>query len=163
MQTLKHIRRERGMSQEDLAGAAGLSRQVVSNLERGSSHGYPETWKRLAAALKVTVDDLLEDFYAPKDSSLLSAERALRMTRESFAAEIKGTETGQLHKLLAQLVGDDIPRTHKDLKAGVQGITQDAFSLALEVRAELIERGEKSPENRLPTFKRRLEALHLVS
>ena len=150
------------MSQEDLAEAAGLSRQVVSNLERGSSHGYPETWKRLAAALQVSVDDLLEDFYAPKGSSLLSVERALRLTREVFAAEIKGAETEQLHKLLAELVGDDIPRTRGDVKAGVHGITPDAFSLALEVRRELIERGEKPPESRLPTFKRRLEALHLV-
>jgi transcriptional regulator with XRE-family HTH domain len=149
------------MSQEDLAEAAGLSRQVVSNLERGSSHGYPKTWKRLASALEVTIDDLLEDFYFPKDSSLLSAERALRLTGEAFAAEIKGAETKQLHKLLAELVGDDIPRTRKDVKAGVEGIAQDAFTLALEVRAELIERGEKSPENRLPTFKRRLEVLHL--
>ncbi len=162
MQTLRHIRRERGMSQEDLADAAGLSRQVVSNLERGSSHGYPETWQRLAAALSVTVDDLLEDFYAPKGSSLLSVERALRLTREVFAAEIKGAETERLHKLLAELVADDIRRTRKDVEAGIQGIPQDAFSLALEVRAELIERGEKSPENQLPIFKRRLEALHLV-
>lgn len=162
MQTLRYIRRERGMSQGDLAEAAGLSRQVVSNLERGSSHGYPETWKRLATALKVSVDDLLEDFYAPKDSSLLSAERALRLTREVFAAEIKGAETGQLHKLLAELVGDDFPRNRKDLKAGRgEGIPAEAFSRALEVRAELIERGEKSPEGQLPAFRDRLEALHL--
>jgi hypothetical protein len=59
-------------------------------------------------------------------------------------------------------VGDDFPRTRKDIKTGIQGIAQNAFSLALEVRAELIERGEKAPENQLPTFKRRLEALHLV-
>jgi transcriptional regulator with XRE-family HTH domain len=162
LQTLKHIRRERGMSQGDLAEAAGLSRQVVSNLERGSSHGYPVTWKRLADALQVTVDDLLEDFYAPKDSSLLSAERALRLTREVFTAEIKGAETEQLHKLLAELMGDDIARTHKELKAGRgRALPGEVFSRALEVRAELIERGEKPPENRLPIFKRRLEALHL--
>lgn len=162
MQTLRHIRRERGMSQEDLAEAAGLSRQVVSNLERGSSHGYPETWKRLADALKVTIDDLLEDFYAPKDSSLLSAERALRLTREVFTAEIKGAETEQLHKLLAELVGDDTTGTYKELKVGRgEAIPEEAFSRALEVRAELIERGERSPEKGLPTFKQRLEALHL--
>jgi transcriptional regulator with XRE-family HTH domain len=150
------------MSQEDLAEAAGLSRQVVSNLERGSSHGYPETWKRLASALKVTVDDLLEDFYAPKDSSLLSAERALRMQREIFLREIKSVEDSRLHKLLSELVGDDAPRTLEDLKAGRgKGNLDEAFSLAIEVRAELIDRGEKAPEENLPVFKRRLEALHL--
>jgi len=162
LQTLRHIRRERGMSQGDLAEAAGLSRQVVSNLERGSSHGYPETWKRLAVALDVTVDDLLEDFYAPKDSSLLTVERALSMSPEDFARAIKVAETDRLHKVLAGLVGDDTPRTLKDLMAGRQGLPQEAFSLALEVRAELIERGQKSPENKLPIFKRRLRALHLA-
>ena len=107
------------------------------------------------------VEELLKDFRPPKERGLLTGERALKMPRESFARAVKDSETEQLHKLLAELVGDDIPRTRKDVKAGVQGITPDAFALALEVRAELIERGEKSPEKRLPTFKRRLEALHL--
>jgi hypothetical protein len=84
------------------------------------------------------------------------------MPRESFARVVKDSETEQLHKVLAELVGDDVPRPRGELKAGTQGIPQNAFSLALEVRAELIERGEKPPENRLPAFKRRLKALHLA-
>jgi hypothetical protein len=118
--------------------------------------------RKLAGALGVDVSELVEDFYSPKDSSLLTPERALKMPRETFARVVKDSETAQLHKVLASLVGDDIPRTRADLKAGVQGIPQHAFSLALEVRAELIERGEKPPEEKLPVFKRRLKALHLA-
>ncbi len=107
------------------------------------------------------MDSLIEDF-SPKVSSLLTVERALSMSPESFAREIKAAETDRLHKVLAGLVGDDVRRTRGDLKAGVQGIPQKAFSLALEIRSELIGRGEKPPENRLPAFKRRLVALHLA-
>lgn len=49
------------MSQDDLAKATGLSRQVISNLERGASRGYIETWQRISTALGVSVDELLED------------------------------------------------------------------------------------------------------
>ena len=97
MQTLKRVRRERGMSQEDLAEAAGLSRQVVSNLERGTSHGYPETWKRLATALGVTVDELLEDSEAPKGRSPLPSEsKALR----DWVAAASGAELRELREQL---------------------------------------------------------------
>ncbi len=130
-------------------------------MERGVSGGYSDTWRRLADALDVTVDSLIEDF-SPKVSSLLTVERALSLSPETFAGEVKEAETGRLHKVLASLVGDDVPRTRGDLKAGVQGIPQNAFSLALEIRSELIGRGEKPPEEKLPVFKRRLKALHLA-
>jgi len=107
------------------------------------------------------VDSLIEDF-SPKVSSLLTVERALSMSPETFAREIKAAETDRLRKVLAGLVGDDLTRTRADLKIRVEGIPQEAFSLALEVRSELIERGEKAPEEKLPVFKRRLRALHLA-
>jgi hypothetical protein len=115
----------------------------------------------LAHALGVDVSELVEDFY-PKERGLLTPERALKMPRERLAREIKDSTTDRLHKLLGALVGDDLTRTHADLKAGVEGISPDAFSLALEIRSELIGRGEKPPENQLPAFKRRLKALHLA-
>ena len=108
------------------------------------------------------VEELLKDFRPPKERDLLTAEQALNLRDEVFTSEMRHAETGQLLKLLAELVGDDVTKAKEDVKAGVQGIGQDAFMRALEVRAELIERGEKSPESQLPAFKRRLEALHLL-
>ncbi len=108
------------------------------------------------------VDELLKEFRPPKERGLLTGERALKMPRENFERVVKDSETEQLHKVLAELVGDDVRRARGELKAGTQGIPQNAFSLALEVRAELIERGEKPPEEKLPIFKRRLVALHLA-
>ncbi len=162
MSELVTLRKSRGLSQRELAERASVSPATVFELEAGRRpQPRGSTLRKLAGALGVDVSELVEDFYSPKDSSLLTPERALKMPRERLAREIKNSATDRLHKLLGALVGDDHTRTRTDLKTGVKGIPPDAFSVAIEVRAELIERGEKPPENRLPAFKRRLEALHL--
>ncbi len=163
MPELATLRRARGLSQRELAELANVSPATVYEMEAGRRpQPRGSTLRKLASALGVDVSELIEDFYSPIDSSLLSAERALKMTPETFTREIKTTDTERLHKVLSGLVGDDAPRTLEDVKAGREAISQKAFSLALEIRAELIERGERGPEDRLPIFKRRLQALHLV-
>lgn len=52
------IRRAQRFSQAELAVCAGLSQQEVSLLERGLRKGRPETWRKLAAMLGVTVEAL---------------------------------------------------------------------------------------------------------
>ncbi|MDP9426657.1 MAG: helix-turn-helix domain-containing protein [Actinomycetota bacterium] len=83
MNTLKRIRLLKEFSQGKLAADTGLSRQVISNLERGASRGYPETWKRIAKALDVTVDEILEDPEAepPRERSV-----------EQSAGTVEGSE-----------------------------------------------------------------------
>lgn len=152
---------EERLSLRDAADALGVSEVTARRwVKSGKLKAHQPGRKYLIPAS--AVEELLQDFRPPKERGLLTGEQALKMTRERFAKAVKDAEMGQLHKLLAELVGDDLTRTLNDAKAGVEGIPQEAFSLALEVRAELIERGEKAPENQLPTFKRRLEALHLV-
>ncbi len=163
MPELVTLRKSRGLSQRELAERASVSPATIYELEAGRRpQPRGSTLRKLADALGIDVSELVEDFYSPKDSSLLSVERALSMSPEAFLREIKATETDRLYKVLAGLVGDDVRRTRGDLKVGVQGIPQNAFSLALEVRAELIGRGEKPPEEKLPVFRRRLVALHLA-
>jgi transcriptional regulator with XRE-family HTH domain len=162
MAELATLRRTRGLSQRELAERAKVSPATVYEMEAGRRpQPRGSTLRKLAEALGVDVSELVEDFYAPKDSSLLSAERALNLQYEVFVSEMGHAETNQLHKLLAELVGDDVPNTKGDLKAGWEPISPGAFMLALEVRGELLKRGERSPEKGLPTFKQRLEALLL--
>lgn len=53
--------RERAiLSQEDLAKEAGLSRQTVARLEAGGPPPYPSTIRKLAKALRVKPQDLVE-------------------------------------------------------------------------------------------------------
>lgn len=60
--TLRRIRVERGLSQERLAEATGLSTNYIGEMERGlKAPGLPVI-VRLASALSVSVHDLLADF-----------------------------------------------------------------------------------------------------
>lgn len=151
---------EEHLTLRDAADALGISevsarRWVKSGKLRASQPGK----KYLIPAS--AVEELLQDFRPPKERGLLTAERALNLQYEVFVSEMRRAETGQLHKLIAELVGDDVTKTKADLKAGREPISQTTFMLALEVRKELIERGEKSPEGQLPAFRDRLEALYL--
>ena len=58
---LREKRKEKGMTQEALAQKCGISRQRVTNYEIGIREPDLKTLKKLATALDVTVDKLLED------------------------------------------------------------------------------------------------------
>jgi len=60
-ENLKNVRKQRGITQEQLAETLGVSRQAISKWE--SDNGYPETEKLLviSEALNISVDSLLND------------------------------------------------------------------------------------------------------
>jgi transcriptional regulator with XRE-family HTH domain len=57
---VRHIRQERGWSQEDLAFEAGLDRTYISGVERGVRNPTVLVLSELAQALKVPPARLLE-------------------------------------------------------------------------------------------------------
>jgi DNA-binding XRE family transcriptional regulator len=52
-------RTKRGMGTDALAAAAGVSRDVLDEVERGEQLGNVHLYRRLADALRVDVDDLI--------------------------------------------------------------------------------------------------------
>lgn len=56
---LREIRRKKGISQEKLAGLAGLHRTYVSGVERGERNISLVNIERLAIALDVAMSDLM--------------------------------------------------------------------------------------------------------
>jgi transcriptional regulator with XRE-family HTH domain len=62
---LKHLRQARKLTQEQLAEAAGLSYKFVGEIERGVGNPTLTTLEALAAALQVSVLDLLADDARP--------------------------------------------------------------------------------------------------
>jgi transcriptional regulator with XRE-family HTH domain len=56
---LRIKRKEKGISQEDLADLAGLHRTYVGSVERGERNVSIDNMERLAAALSLDVIDLL--------------------------------------------------------------------------------------------------------
>lgn len=64
-QRLAHARRDRGLSQADVAEALQLSRQAVSRWEAGAASPSTENLLRLAQLYGVTLDELLNGPAAP--------------------------------------------------------------------------------------------------
>jgi DNA-binding XRE family transcriptional regulator len=56
---LRAWREHCGLTQDQLAKAAGISKPYLAQLEAGDRHGQPRTWRRLAKALGVLVDLIL--------------------------------------------------------------------------------------------------------
>lgn len=57
---LAEVRQAHGMTQEQLAEATGVHRVTIARIETGEASPKAETLKRLADALGVLVDDLID-------------------------------------------------------------------------------------------------------
>lgn len=57
---LAEVRRANGFTQEQLAAASGVHRVTIARLENGKASAKVETLERLAGALGVLVDDLID-------------------------------------------------------------------------------------------------------
>jgi transcriptional regulator with XRE-family HTH domain len=60
---IKQYRTERNMKQSDLAELSGVSRIAIGNYERGIRQPSADTAKHIANALKISLDDLLENHF----------------------------------------------------------------------------------------------------
>lgn len=60
-ENLKRIRKEKGMTQEELAQKLYVTRQLISKWEQGKSLPNIESVEQLAQILEVSIDDLIDD------------------------------------------------------------------------------------------------------
>lgn len=58
---LRRLRRARGLSQEELAGRAGLNRNYIGMIEREENAATVDVLERLAGVLGVRATELLDD------------------------------------------------------------------------------------------------------
>ncbi len=70
-QKIQKLRKQHGLSQELLAEESGLNLRTIQRIESGTSEPRGDTLKRLAAALNVTTDEII-DWSILKDKELLS-------------------------------------------------------------------------------------------
>jgi uncharacterized Tic20 family protein len=68
---VKDLRRQKGFSQELLAETSGLSLRTIQRIENGETEPRGDTLKRLAVALQVSPDDLL-DWRVVEDKNVLT-------------------------------------------------------------------------------------------
>lgn len=57
---LKRIRKDKGMSQQELAEAVGVTQSMIAQIERGTKALTMELGKEIAKVLEVKIDKLLE-------------------------------------------------------------------------------------------------------
>jgi transcriptional regulator with XRE-family HTH domain len=62
--TIRRMRRERDLSQEAVALAAGVHPNQVGRLERGTGDVYTTTMLRIVAGLGVTLSDVAREYDA---------------------------------------------------------------------------------------------------
>ena len=92
-ETLKKLRRERGLTLEEVALAVGTSKQTVSRYEKGVISNIPhEKVEALARALSVSPSALMgweegEGFPAPKVTLDSSVTDFYDFTKDSFKVE----------------------------------------------------------------------------
>ena len=60
-QRIRELRKERGLSQEDLAELCGLDRTYISGIERGLRNVALRNIEALAQALGVSISDLFKN------------------------------------------------------------------------------------------------------
>lgn len=75
MNNIRLIREERKLSLSGLAARAEISAPYLLDLERGARGAKPETLERIAAALGVTVPELLEEYHSAGQNEI-AAEQA---------------------------------------------------------------------------------------
>lgn len=58
MNRIKEVRTQLEMTQRELAQAVGVSSPFMHDLENGNRNAKPETWRKIAAVLGCTVEEL---------------------------------------------------------------------------------------------------------
>lgn len=108
---LQRLRHARGLSQDKLAAAAGISRIAYSNIERQRSEPRPDTVRALAKALRVRVPDLLTDVPVLKRVRFRSLKRLKR--RDQVLSEVgqKLRDFAELESLLGATQSVDLDRS----------------------------------------------------
>jgi transcriptional regulator with XRE-family HTH domain len=100
---LRRLRKERGLSQYDLAEMSGLSQRMINHYENYASTPPVEKLKMLAKALNVKVAALLEDPQEQDgyDASLFDT-RSLKKMRDIL--ELPPNDRSFLYRTLSNLV-----------------------------------------------------------
>lgn len=84
-ENLKKLRKQKGLSQEDLAARLHVARQTISKWEKNSSVPDADILIRLAEILEVSVSELLDIKTESENTSSNSAEQ-LSVIKEQLAA-----------------------------------------------------------------------------
>lgn len=85
MQNLAELRKEKGMTQEELANATGISLRTIQRIESGKVKPRAYSLKKMAQALNVQFNDLYQsDIYRPSNAFNLFKSNGRQLFIEIF-------------------------------------------------------------------------------
>jgi len=112
---IKEIRKDRGLSQEQLADAVHTTKATISKLEKGDIQLTMEWMRKLARALECHWAELGEDAAPPPkdEQAMLGLYRGLSDQQKKFAHKLVSTLAEPDHDLQD---GDDTTEDHKSTR-----------------------------------------------
>lgn len=118
--TLQEARHARGLSGGALADRSGVSRAMISKIERGETQPTAVLLSRLAAALGMTLSELVAR--AEQDQK--------RLARQADQPVWTDPETGYVRRAVSPVAGGPLELVEVELPAGAE-VAQPAESYAL--------------------------------
>ncbi len=150
---------------DTLEERAGVSKRTISEIERGVRTPHTLTLAKLANALEVDLDELLED-EAPKGRAPQQLEWVLSVADvEMLRHRLRDVPTELLRGWIKALAGNQRHKTIEDMKSR-EGINEAVAQSLLMFRAtilrdELLRREDEDPKDYLPDLRKHLDALGL--
>jgi transcriptional regulator with XRE-family HTH domain len=150
---------------DTLEERAGVSKRTISEIERGVRTPHTLTLAKLANALEVDLDELLED-EAPKDRAPQQLEWVLSVADvEMLRHRLRDVPTELLRGWIKALAGNQRHKTIEDMKSR-EGMNEAVAQSLLMFRAtilreELLRREDEDPKDYLPDLRKHLDALGL--
>jgi len=91
VESVRRIRREKGLSQQELADLAGVGQDSISAIETGKHEPHPRTLRKLAKALEIEVRGFFEEPVplgeAPREAGPTLLDKALDAVRHDEEKE----------------------------------------------------------------------------
>lgn len=72
---LAHYRRNKGLSQQQLADASGVSARTIQRIESGKVEAHPATLKMLADSLEIETEELMVNDQLPKSPEIKNEDK----------------------------------------------------------------------------------------
>ncbi len=161
METLRELRRRKGLSQKDLAKKSGIGQDSISAIESGRHEARPSTLRKLADALDIEVADFFREPEAPKVSS---APKSLGDLRDFLEAQL-GTSwlvlpEEEWHEWWRGISKEEAQARYQQIRAEWRLLSQEWLATHGKVEAEprLVPRGQQWGEFFFTLFARNFEA-----
>ncbi len=168
MESVRRLRRERGLSQQELADKAGIGQDSISAIETGKHEPHPRTLRKLANALGVEVADFFREpalagkAEAPREAGRLPGW-ATTSDLNILNQNVSEVPTEELHNLVKRLAQN--LRWNRTLEGVRSELRSESHARVLNLSRtnaiveELRRRGEEPPEEYLMAHRQWLKAM----